>query len=147
MRMLRPFQVLKFIRDKQVTNVYQLDGLINLGISSDIEFLSDYLACLKKLNLIRGNVRGNFVPTNKFGLLGRVLGISLTKLEKYTEDSVICDPFFGVPLKRSDESDIFMVMPFLKELKQVYDDHIRKVAINLNLTIARGDDFFTADSI
>ena len=40
-----------------------------------------------------------------------------------------------------------MVMPFQEKLKQVYEDHIRKVVQKLNISIARGDDFFTSSSI
>jgi len=38
-------------------------------------------------------------------------------------------------------------MPFLKELKPVYDDHIRSTIQKMNLTVSRGDDFFTAKSV
>jgi len=38
-------------------------------------------------------------------------------------------------------------MPFLKDLKPVYDDHIRKPVQQMNLPVSRGDDFFTAKSV
>ena len=43
--------------------------------------------------------------------------------------------------------NLFVLMPFILELKPVYDDHIKKVAKILNLTIARADDFFSQNSI
>ncbi len=38
-------------------------------------------------------------------------------------------------------------MPFISELKPVFDNHIKPVAKELNLTIARADDFFSQNSI
>jgi hypothetical protein len=53
---------------------------------------------------------------------------------------------FGPPDKKYTY-DLFMLMPFLPELKRIYDDHIRKVANTLSLSIARADDFFSQNSI
>jgi hypothetical protein len=44
-------------------------------------------------------------------------------------------------------SKIFVAMPFLPELKPVYDDHILKVTKELGVSCKRGDDFFSGDSI
>jgi hypothetical protein len=38
-------------------------------------------------------------------------------------------------------------MPFLERLRPVWEDHIRKAAADAGLTVARADDFFTADSV
>lgn len=43
--------------------------------------------------------------------------------------------------------DVFVLMPFSLNLKPIYDDHLKKVAKNLNLSIARADDFFSQNSI
>lgn len=56
---------------------------------------------------------------------------------------------FGIPPRESQyEADIFMLMPFEQpDLQEVYKDHIVKVAHACRLTIKRGDDFFTQQSI
>jgi hypothetical protein len=41
----------------------------------------------------------------------------------------------------------FVVMPFDFSLKPIYDDHIKAVAANLNVTISRADDFFRSKAI
>lgn len=53
---------------------------------------------------------------------------------------------FGMPNKKYTY-DLFVLMPFVSNLKPVYDDHIKKVSKTLNLSIARADDFFSQDSI
>lgn len=77
----------------------------------------------------------------------RILGISLTQLvQSQTSGSMTVTPFFGKP-SPGINPDIFVLMPFIEELRPVYTDHIRKVAKSLNLKTARADDFFTTDSI
>jgi hypothetical protein len=51
------------------------------------------------------------------------------------------------PVSGNYQYDLFVIMPFKQELKPIYADHIKKAAERLNLTIARGDDFFTNHSI
>jgi hypothetical protein len=51
------------------------------------------------------------------------------------------------PLDKKYKYSLFILMPFIPELKPVYDDHIKKVAAKLNLSIARADDFFSQNSI
>lgn len=53
---------------------------------------------------------------------------------------------FGVPNKKYSY-DLFVLMPFLSELKPVFDDHIKPIANALNLTVARADDFFSQNAI
>jgi hypothetical protein len=53
---------------------------------------------------------------------------------------------FGPPDKKYTY-DLFVVMPFAPGLKPVYDDHIKKVAKSLRLSIARADDFFSQNLI
>lgn len=56
---------------------------------------------------------------------------------------------FGIPKPAAKyNSDIFMLMPFKNNmLDVVYRDYICKVAEELDLSIKRGDDFFTEHSI
>jgi hypothetical protein len=72
--------------------------------------------------------------------------------EKYLQDLIrqrskmLRNPVLGVPNKKYTYA-IFMLMPFALELKPIYDNHIKKIAQKLNLSIARADDFFSNNSI
>ncbi len=51
-------------------------------------------------------------------------------------------PIFGAPLMGSQfQADIFMIMPFRQQYNAVYENIIKPVVADLNLTIKRGDDF------
>jgi hypothetical protein len=147
----RPFELLKLIRDKKINNI---EGFFHeamfyyreemYGVVSDI---SRWQQDLQELGLIETNERGAISSTKRLAKLFNVLGISLTRLKNYSDASIICSPIFGRPSKPSVKSDIFVVMPFLKDLKPVYEDHIQSILQKMNLTVSRGDDFFTAQSI
>ena len=65
------------------------------------------------------------------------------RLEKATRNTI-----FGKPdTSQQFQCDIFMVMPFKKELAAVYTDHIKPVVNNMGLTIRRGDDPFSEHNI
>lgn len=66
----------------------------------------------------------------------------LQKMDQNLEIS----PIFGKPDKKYCY-DLFVLMPFIATLKPIYDDHIKKVAETLNLSVARADDFFSQNSI
>jgi hypothetical protein len=44
-------------------------------------------------------------------------------------------------------AEVFVLMPFLAEMKWIYDGHLSKVVKNLGLSVARADDFFTAHAV
>jgi len=78
------------------------------------------------------------------------LDVSLTELANYRRHaSLIVSPFFGKPRKldATERSDIFVLMPFSKDMAPVYEDHIKNVARSVKLNVKRADDFFTADSV
>jgi hypothetical protein len=54
---------------------------------------------------------------------------------------------FGDPPTEDSPYDLFMVMPFAEELKPVFEDHVKKIALELGLQPARADDFFAPGSI
>ncbi|MEK7755216.1 MAG: hypothetical protein AAB654_25045 [Acidobacteriota bacterium] len=54
---------------------------------------------------------------------------------------------FGDPIKSRSWPQLFMLMPFAADLKPVFDDHVKKVAGRLGLSVGRADDFFSTDSI
>lgn len=58
------------------------------------------------------------------------------------------EPIFGSPsLSSQYKADIFMLMPFHESFRPIYDEHIKPTVESLNLTINRGDDFFSKRSI
>lgn len=62
--------------------------------------------------------------------------------------NVMTSPVFGMPPRDSQFScDIFVVMPFNEALDPIYKNNIRRVAEGLNLTIKRGDNFFSHQMI
>jgi len=61
---------------------------------------------------------------------------------------VVKNPYFGTPQKGSKYScDVFVIMPFAPEFTSIYTDHIKTTTEGLNLTVKRGDDIFTQNSI
>ncbi|MGD1951182.1 MAG: hypothetical protein ACFB14_16245 [Leptolyngbyaceae cyanobacterium] len=142
--MFRPFELLKLIRDGVITNLNQPRA--SMG-SRDYMQYARFIRGLEKLGLIKLLEDNRVESTEKLTLLQSTMDLSLTQLSNVTSNSIICTPTFGYPAKPAKHADVFVVMPFLKELQTVYSDHIMHVAQQLAVTIARGDDFFTADSI
>jgi hypothetical protein len=79
--------------------------------------------------------------------LFHALGIRLTPLEAYSEGSIICNPRFTEARLSHLFAEVFVMMPFVEELRPVYDNHIRKVIESENLTCLRADNLFGAEAI
>jgi hypothetical protein len=60
---------------------------------------------------------------------------------------MVLKPYFGRPQELQHPAQVFVLMPFSGDMKPVYDDHIKKVANGLGLSVARADDFFTAHAV
>ena len=86
--------------------------------------------------------RSRLTVTESWKTAQEALGISLTELAFYGEESVIANPFFGRPDDKLEAADVFVLMAFRPELKPVYDDHIVTAANGLGLSVKRADDFF-----
>ena len=143
----RPFELLKLVRDGVIRNLREVEKL-DIIKSTFCRFLWRFQSGLEELGFIEVDARGNLTPTTRLNELTSALNISLSQLSGYESgSSVICSPAFGLPVKPPKEAEIFVLMPFAKDLRPVYEDHIRAVASNLGLSIARADDFFTADSV
>jgi hypothetical protein len=56
-------------------------------------------------------------------------------------------PIFGPPKNPKYAYDLFVLMPFASEFKLIYEDHIKNVAKNLDMSVARADDFFTTGEV
>jgi hypothetical protein len=78
-----------------------------------------------------------FISPNAVGI-SESLGVDFTG--RYS-------PVFGDPSRRIDWPQVFVLMPFSPELAPVFEDHIKKVATSMRLTVARADDFFTTESV
>ena len=75
------------------------------------------------------------------------LGMSLTFLANFDRSqSIVAEPMFGLP-KELEKLDVFVLMPFKKELSPVYEDHIKPTCTKLGLTVRRGDDYFTTHAV
>lgn len=67
--------------------------------------------------------------------------VSAKPSEEY-DNLITVAPLWGEPLRRSQfQSDIFMVMPFREKYNAIFENVIRPVTADLNLTIKRGDEF------
>jgi hypothetical protein len=77
------------------------------------------------------------------------LEISLSKVARLSSrNSMMVDPFFGLPNKKKAKStDVFVLMPFQERLKPIYDDHIKVVTDKLAVSVSRADDLFGADAV
>jgi len=148
----RPFELLKLIRDRRIVNIkeltnspysrkyfYEMETVVSIAHSWEKD--------LQMFGLISVDQDGKIRSADGLSYLFKVLNVSLTRLKNYSENSIICSPIFGAPSKSLVNSDVFVVMPFLKELKPVYDDHIRNTVQSMHLTVSRGDDSFTAQSV
>ncbi len=89
----RPFEVLKLIRDRIITNVN------DLGVgSSRFYFNKDrFVKGLLSLGWIELTKDGNITPTERIRDTQEALGVSLTELSPYDANSVVCNPLLGRP--------------------------------------------------
>jgi Mrr N-terminal domain len=95
-------------------------------------------------NIERANIR----VTELLFRLQNALGISLVSLASFNPRySMIVEPLFGLPGTLPESLDVFVLMPFKDDMLPVYQDHIKPTCESLELTVRRGDYFFTADSV
>ena len=85
--------------------------------------------------------------TEQLSRFQTALDISLTFLASFNRSrSMAVEPLFGLPNKL-EELDVFVLMPFKDDMLPVYEDHIKPTCANMELSIRRADDFFTAGSV
>lgn len=140
----RPFEILKLIRNGVVTNMRDFMDVLPSG---PLHYLREFEVRLTQLGLIEVDDDGSVRTTDRWTDLAGALKLSLSQLSTYDENAVVCLPTFGPPVKPAVDSEAFVLMPFTRDLLPVYEDHIKPVTQELDLTVARADDFFTADSI
>jgi hypothetical protein len=144
----QPAYILWLIRTKRATNLRDLGAHFGeqyggMAMSSVPYMLEQSLMKLKKVGLIEIKSE-ELRSTPLCDSLREVLGISLTELAAHDlESSLRVSPLFGLPREKGYHYDICVLMPFRPELQPVYEDHIKRVASDLRVTVARADDFFT----
>lgn len=94
-----------------------------------------------------GVPQGGITLSRKWSQIQTALDLSLTELTKLGRSAIIVTPYFGKPERAANTADLFVLMPFDPQLRPVYEDHIAQCARELHLTIARGDNLFTAQSV
>ena len=156
MRSWQPSYILWLIRDGKVKT---REDIINYFrdrktsiLGSDGYFFEDALEKLIGANLIKLNNTGEFQVTNLLQKIQTTLEISLAKLaQAHPYNSMLVSPLFGPPLGEAYGEkysyDLFVLMPFSAELQPIYDDHMRKVAKSMGLTMGRADDFFSTKEV
>ncbi len=89
-----------------------------------------------------------FSTTRLWSMLEETFNLKLSELmsENYTLNAC---PIFGKPISEYDQrfSEVFVLMPFVPEMKPIYEDHILKVCAQIPTTCSRGDDFFSSNAI
>lgn len=96
----------------------------------------------------RSRIKGDIQISASWERIQQALGISLAQIaELDPHDDMVVRPFLGRPDNIERKHDLFVLMPFSESLRPVYDDHIKKIASELNLSTARADDFFSAHSV
>jgi hypothetical protein len=77
------------------------------------------------------------------------LGISLGALARLQSPRArIVEPvIFPEPSLGLEYRDAFVIMPFKKEMRPIYDDHIVSACKELSLSVGRADDFFKAHAV
>jgi hypothetical protein len=137
----------KLLRDGKLHHLFQI-RLLDKSVQQSLAtyMFHRFYEGLRELGMIKVT-KGRIVHTGKLSKLLSALDLSLTQLADFDSQSVVCSPFFGTPSSPATVAEIFVVMPFAEAMRPVYEDHIKRVARQLNRSVARADDFFSADSI
>jgi len=148
--------VLKLIRDEVATDWIRLNEFWEVRTSSAVAGnpqLYSLLRELRSLGLVawKGDFRngGKIQVTERFRTIQGIFDFSLTDLMHIKDGSgMTVIPLFAPPrqVEREEGPDVFVAMPFDRELENVWK-HIRACVLALRLTVKRADDFFTPRSI
>jgi hypothetical protein len=143
-------EVLKVIRDNGALDEDDLTELLGARGSRLMYGLSASIRSLESAGLVQRSGK-TLQVTELWEKVQQALNLSLTELADLQDGSAtILHPLFGPaepPRPGAHGLDIFVLMPFTAELKTVFDDHIRKTAMQLNLTIQRADDMLGSRDI
>jgi hypothetical protein len=147
--MARPLtgaNVLLLIRDRKANDIVSLCTEFELSPTVSY-YVEAKVNQLTSAGLIVAVGNGRYEVVDNWRNIQSALDISLTQVSTLGPGSIVVEPFFGQTDKLSKLDDLFVAMPFLDDLKPVWEDHIKNVAKSLGLSVVRADDFFTAHSI
>lgn len=115
---------------------------------------------LRKLGLVEFNpktdqnkgITGKIKIADQWVSIQNALGLpplkGIADLSSLHGKGMVAIPFLGRPTPPAEKIDVFVAMPFLKELRPVYEKHIKKVVEKrLGLKVKRGDDIFSAKPV
>jgi len=148
----QPSYVLWLIRSHNGMTKLELIEHFNLELKCPTERTSlDYtLNKLQDAGLIQNEQMEGVEKIRATPLMSKihtVLNIDFKELAIHSPQSMMMvSPTFGLPLIKF-KFDAFVLMPFKTELLPIYQDHIKKIAHQLGISIGRADDFFTTQSI
>lgn len=90
----------------------------------------------------------SFIVAPNLEAVQGIFQVSLSQVVKRSREPIKAYPVFNDPrFIRSHWAKIFVAMPFIEELRPIFDDHIKKVADELDISIKRGDDFSSTNTI
>jgi len=90
----------------------------------------------------------HYYDSNLLKKLPQMVDTLAQDVRNFRMEKAASNTIFGKPdMSQQFQCDVFMVMPFKKELTSVYIDHIKPVVTNMGLTIKRGDDPFSEHNI
>jgi hypothetical protein len=93
---------------------------------------------------------GRLKLSDNWRKIQNLFDISLSEMAGVRPDkSMFVQPFFGRPRStlHDGQYDLFVLMPFSPDMREVYEDHIREVARRLKFRVGRADDFFTPGAV
>lgn len=139
----------EFVRNKEELISHFLENLYPHITTSVPYFIEETLKKLVSAGLIEISSNSQELKvTELYWRIRSVMGYSLKDFAKNDpKKSMIISPIFGLPQIPNRSYDLFVLMPFRAELEPVYEVHMKAIAKELNMTIARADDLFTAGSI
>ncbi len=158
---LNPAHVLWLVREKRVQSLRDLDEYFHsapshpgkpellLGKSEILTrsvFLRELLGRFIAAGLIEGD-ESYFSPSPNIEKIQVALGLSLVELAEKPFGAIWVNPIWGKVNDDSEKPDVFVLMPFSRDLQPVYEKHILKVCKELQLKTARADDLFTTKSV
>ncbi len=146
-RQLTGANILLLVRDHVANDMESLSRAFGLVDSMSYYYLIPRLEQLVQAGLIVDAGNGRYEASPEWPRIQGALGLSLTQCARLGPASLVVEPQFGAPDKLAQPIDVFVLMPFTKELKPVWEDHTKKVVEAMGMTIKRADDFFTAHSI
>lgn len=130
-------RVLRFDRDRRAFH----SG--HLALKGTIEDLIDSELLESKV----GHT-GSYRVTDKALRVIGALGLSLTQAANMPYHSgMAVRPTFGKPKRLDHVPHVFMIMPFRRELRHVYDGSVKSACRALRFSVQRADDIFSAGDL